>query len=633
MVIEKIRLENWLSHVDTTLTFEKTTSLRGENGSGKTSVESGFEMLLTGRNVQTDDKGAGSRDLIRRGAEKAVITAILKDGERHIHMRCSITEKSGRTVAIKDPSDETWTGGDYLTSLAAKREILDCLINGRYFLDMDDARRKKLLAGILLPEVCEFEEWVRPALVECGIQTNSALRAFDQITLTHDNAYDVRKLINRLIKDWKEPEPVPPTVDLAVIRARLAERQTSRTDLAVKKGKIVGKFEDDKKARERASGKAGELQGKLTTEVKRRAQAAQGELSKARLQEAEKTAGKAEEGKKLEEEIARLNGEMTASKRHLASLQDLGEASECPTCHQPITVEAFTAVCAPAQEQHKKLAKAYQKALDDSKACGDYAAAQKLVDTHNQAVKDLALIDSRIKDLEGEIHEATQANATPPASQPDTTEIDAQIADLDSRIEKGSAALADAIRGEEIKLAWDRAQEAKKKLDAKQALLEKLVDYFGPKGIQAKLLDEHVGGFQESMNKVLVGWNFRCELQFDPFSFRAGLAGSAECFSLRTMSAGQRAMFAAAFQVALAKVSGFNFAWVDDAEVFSNENRVTLFKNLVAADLEQAIVMAADVRREIPRDENKQPRPGTAFYLFTLDRSGAVPTTVVERLT
>ena len=173
----------------------------------------------------------------------------------------------------------------------------------------------------------------------------------------------------------------------------------------------------------------------------------------------------------------------------------------------------------------------------------------------------------------------------------------------------------------------------KKKLDTKQETLEKLVEYFGPKGIQAKFLDEHVGPFQASMNAVLAGWNFRCELQFEPFSFRAGLAGSGECFALRAMSAGQRAMFAAAFQVALAKVTGFNFVFVDDAEVFSEQNRVTLFKNLLGAGLDQAFVLAADVRRNIPVDQSGQPRAGMAFYLFTLDRSGAVPTTVVERLT
>ena len=628
MFIQKIRLENFLSHVDTTLELEKIVGLRGENGSGKTSVEAAIEMLFTGRSVQTDDKGSGSRDLIRRGADKAVITAEFKDGDRRMRMRCSITEKSGRTIAIKDPADESWTGGDYLTTLAAKREILDCLINGSYFLEMDDARQKKLLAGILLPQTVALEDSVASDLKECGLTVDLSLRAFDLIVSAYDKAFNERKLINRLIKEWQEPEAASGApVDLKVIRDRLRERQDARTQVALQKQKALDAFEEAQRRRTRSSERAVTLQGKLTIENQRRSQVAQGELSKARLQEAEKSAGRAQEGAKLEAEIARLNGELSASKRRQVELEKLGEEDKCPTCSQPVTPEAFAAVVAPVNEQHKKLTAAYQKALDDRKACGDYAAAQKLVDAHNQAVKDLALIDSHVADITAEIHEITDGAAEPAPTAPNTSELDAQLADLDGRIEKGNAALSDAIRAEERKTAYDTAMESKKKLDAKQGKLENLVAYFGPKGIQAKLLDEHVGGFQDSMNKVLAGWGFSCDLQFEPFSFRAGIAGSPETFSLRTMSAGQRGMFIAAFQVALAKVSGFNFVCVDDAEVFSTENRSTLFRNLVAAELDQAIVIAADVKREVPQ------RPDTAFYLFTLDRSGAVPTTKVERLT
>lgn len=637
MFIQKLRLENWLSHVDTTLTFERTTGLRGENGSGKTSVEAAIEYILTGRSVQTDDKGSGARELIRRGADKAVLTVDFVDSDkRALRMRCSVTEKSGRTIAIKDPADESWTGGDYLNNFAARREVLDCLLNSHYFLDMDDARQKKLLAGILLPAIVDLEEWVRPALAECGLTIDWSLRAFDLITAAHDKAYNERKVINMLIKEWKEPEAPPAApVDLRVIRDRLKERQDARTTLAIKKGKIVGKFEDDKKARERAGGKAGELQGKLTTEVQRRAQVAKDELSKGRLKEAEEAVKHLDAAKKLDGLIAETTSELAHVRRDIAKLCDVGEAGKCPTCLQVVSDADFERISAPSAQRQNELITLEGEQQQNRKLLGDPEGAQKLLDAHAQAVKDLALIDGRIRDIEEEIREVTQLNAIAPATEPDTTEINAQLADLDTRIEKGNAALADAIRAEERKATYDAAMESKKKLDAKQETLEKLVAYFGPglKGIQTKLLDEHVGGFQESMNKVLAGWNFRCQLQFEPFSFRAGLAGSTECFGLRAMSAGQRAMFAAAFQVALAKVTSFNFVCVDDAEVFSADNRKILFKNLVASQLDQVIVMAADVKLEIPRDQDQQPAPGTVFYLLSLDRSGAVPTTKVERLT
>ena len=49
MFIESLHLKNWLSYSDTMLELAQLTSVRGENGSGKTSIEQVLEMLYTGR--------------------------------------------------------------------------------------------------------------------------------------------------------------------------------------------------------------------------------------------------------------------------------------------------------------------------------------------------------------------------------------------------------------------------------------------------------------------------------------------------------------------------------------------------------------------------------------------------------
>jgi hypothetical protein len=79
--------------------------------------------------------------------------------------------------------------------------------------------------------------------------------------------------------------------------------------------------------------------------------------------------------------------------------------------------------------------------------------------------------------------------------------------------------------------------------------------------------------------------------------------------------------------VALAKVSGLNFVVVDEADMFLDANRGQLYRGLVAAKLDQVIVLQSDLRREIPKVAN------AVFYMLQLDRSGDVPTTKVERLT
>jgi hypothetical protein len=413
----------------------------------------------------------------------------------------------------------------------------------------------------------------------------------------------------------------------------LGERQRQRTDVALARQRLLDKFEENQRARAKNSGKAGELQGKLTTEAQRRAQVAQGELSKARLKEMEEAVKHMDAAKALDVRITETSAALAEVRRTMAGFNDLGQSGKCPTCTQPVTDEVFDRIAEPFLLRQNELITLEGELQQTRKQLGDPEGAQRTLDAHNQAVKDLALIDEKIKNLEEEIHEITDGSAEPTPTAPNTSELDTQLKEIDARIEAGNTKLSEALAVDAKKTAYESAMLTKKKLDAKQATLEKLVEHFGPKGIQAKLLDEHVGPFEKSMNQVLAGWGFKCELQFEPFSFRAGLVGSGELFTLRAMSRGQRAMFGAAFQVALAKVTGFNLVFVDDAEVFSEQNRVTLFKNLLGAGLDQAFVLAADVKRNIPVDQNGQARPGMVFYLFTLDRSGAVPTTKVERLT
>ena len=633
MYISKIHLFNWLSHPDTTLDLDALTALRGENGSGKTSVQSGLEILFTGRAVQTDDKGSGAKDLIRRGADKAAITIDLTDQGRAFRMRCSVTEKSGRTLNIKDPNDPSWTGSEYLTTLATRREVLDCLINGRYFTEMEDARQQRLLAAIVLPQAIEWEEWVKPALHECEIALDWSMKAFDLIALAYEKSFKERTMINRLVKEWKEPqEPAANHDNAEEIRARLAQRQQQKTELAQQRGQILAQFDARMQDRQRLLDEGLRLQRRLSEELERKKVVGADVLSKAALKEKTAIASGLQEAARLDSEIAVIQAKITDLTKFLEQFDKVSEVAKCPTCHQAIPEEHFNQVAGQYIAKKDEAIAMERKLQGLRKALGDPAGAKGAIDAHERAEKNLELVQKHITEAEAAIQQnKAQVEAIgeiKESDKPDTTEIDTQLADMDTRIQRGTAALGEAINAKNAKEAYDQANAAKAKLTKKQETLDKLVEYFGsgPKGVQAKVLGQHAGAFQDSMNTFLAGWNFKCALSFEPWSFRAGLVHGEEMFSLRAMSDGQRAMFGAAFQVALAKVTGINFVCIDAAEVFSNENRITLFKNLMAAKLEQAIVIAADVRREIPN------RAGTAFYMFTLDGSSGVPTSRVERL-
>ena len=633
MKISSLHLYNFLSHQDSMLALDAISSVRGENGSGKTSIEQALEMLYTGRSDSTDDKGSGLRDLIRRGEDKCAITAEITDatllGGRTAKMRCSITEKSGRTIIIKDPADESWTGSEFLSMLALKREVLDCLINSRYFIGMDDARQKKLLAGIILPATVDWDAWVQPAMNECELRVDWSLKAFDLMGLAYQAAYDERKAINRKLKDWREPDPVAVSeMDAQAIRARLKERQDQRTQLALDRQKLVDKWQRAQDASGRLQTKLAALEAKLKTDEERKETAQFALLGKTALKAAQTLAAGAEKAKQIDADIQRTTGELAEVRRTLAKLNDLGESGKCAMCGRPVTEAEWLKFAQPSIDKHDLLIGSERDLQAARKALGDYDGAQRVLTAHQQAEKDLALIGSHIAEIEGEI-ESVQAEIKQAAevTQPNTAEIDTKIADLDTRIEKGNTALTEAIQADTKRQAYTAAMDAKKKLDAKKELLEKLVDYWGPKGIQGKLLDQHVGGFEGNMNKVLANWGFAAHLSFEPYQFGVSFAGKEQVYALRCISKSQKAMFSIAFQVALAKVSGLNFVVVDEADMFLDANRGQLYRGLVAAKLDQVIVLQSDLRREIPKV------PNAVFYMLQLDRSGDVPTTKVERLT
>ena len=633
MKLKTLHLHNWLSHQDTMLELSDLVSIRGINGGGKSSIEMGVQCLLTGRCEATDDKGSGLRDLIRRSEDKCAITAEITDatllGGRTAKMRCSITEKSGRTIIIKDPADESWTGSEFLSMLALKREVLDCLINSRYFIGMDDARQKKLLYGIILPATVDWDAWVQPAMNECELRVDWSLKAFDLMGLAYQAAYDERKAINRKLKDWREPDPVAVSeMDAQAIRARLKERQDQRTQLALDRQKLVDKWQRGQDASGRLQTKLAALEAKLKTDQERKETAQFALLGKAALKAAQALAAGAEKAKQIDAEIEQNNADLRAARKALATFSDASDAGKCSMCTRPITDEQIIAIGGQLAAPIAKMQERDHKLQDDRKALGDFAGGQQAVEAHKQAEKDLALIGSHIAEIEGEI-ESVQAEIKQAAevTQPNTAEIDIKIADLDTRIEKGNTALTEAIQADTKRQAYTAAMDAKKKLDAKKELLEKLVDYWGPKGIQGKLLDQHVGGFEGSMNKVLANWGFAAHLSFEPYQFGVSFAGKEQVYALRCISKSQKAMFSIAFQVALAKVSGLNFVVVDEADMFLDANRGQLYRGLVAAKLDQVIVLQSDLRREIPKV------PNAVFYMLQLDRSGDVPLTKVERLT
>ncbi len=104
MLLE-VRLRDFRIHEEKDLRLEKGINLfHGENGSGKTSILEAIHLVLKGKSFRT----ASTADLIREGAESAVVIVVaeVKDARRTIARQLS--RKAGMRMRIdgKDPTSK-----------------------------------------------------------------------------------------------------------------------------------------------------------------------------------------------------------------------------------------------------------------------------------------------------------------------------------------------------------------------------------------------------------------------------------------------------------------------------------------------------------------------------------------------
>jgi len=624
-----LHLVNFLSHTDTQLQFDRLSIVRGLNGVGKSSLEQAIEFLLTGRAESTDDRGAGAKDLIHKGAEKAYITAeIEQDGEKR-KLRCILTEKSGRDVKAKRDDDPSYKGEDWIQWLASKRDIISCLVNGRYFVDMAPAAQKELLAGIILPDSYIWPDWVEGAVANAGIKVDWSGKPFDIIASVYDQAFKDRTAVNREIKQWQEPvQPASSDVSVDDIRAKLKMRQDERTALALERQKLLSGYQSSIADKDRAQKSVQRLEQRLEAERSTMNEVSSRILSPAKVKELQKIADGAKRAIELDTQIAEKNQRIRECNESIAVIEELAENPKCPTCKQSVTGDMLNAMLGPVAKLQGDLNKEVAALYHERKLLGDYEGAKKALEAHAQAERDLKLVQHRVHDFEKELKSAQDdLSKIQELPTPDTSDLDAKLADYDKRIQVGQDALVKAAQAVEQKSAYEKAWAYKKTLDAKLANLEKLIEYFGPKGVQAQLLDQHVGGFESVMNAVLVKWGFRCHLQFDPYSFGISFGDSETIFNLRTISKSQRYRFAVAFQIALASATGFRFAVIDGADILDNPGRMAFFSAMLNADMDQIIVCQTDDRTTVPQAKN------TTFYMLSMEPQDGVPVTTVRQLT
>ncbi len=211
---------------------------------------------------------------------------------------------------------------------------------------------------------------------------------------------------------------------------------------------------------------------------------------------------------------------------------------------------------------------------------------------------------------------------------PEVPDQDSEISTLEGRIAKGKELLVKARTHwtllDQYETALKRQQKAKADVDE----LERLVELLGPKGARVAALSEAMGKFEAAINPYLAAFGWTVTFSVDPWDVLASSGGAIGGESMRpveTYSRSERFRIGIALQLAIAQLSGLNFAIVDETDMLDAANRAIVTKMLLTAPLEQVLILGTrETKVELPKV------PGVlAYRLVTQDGRTAIAETVV----
>lgn len=603
MRINTLAIENFRSHQKTELELERITAIRGPNAVGKSSIEDALGFLFAGRTMSTGTNGQGADRLIRKGTDKAIVTADLGNGTK---ARASLTEKGGRSYQAK---------GDGIPSI--DRNVWSCLCSTRYFGRLKPEEQRDLLAGLVVPKDLPYPEDVVEVLGEAFRgQSGDVLMDIDD---AYKIAFESRTEVGRRIRDWREPlKPAENDADPVAVREQIKMRQHELDQLRADRTTLLAGYDaatkDTKDLEARKTSEEEVLRSARAERVAHQVDV----LSKETLDQLKALMKKQPEQKRLSRILADQVAAVESTELAVERAQNIeSHGGTCPTCSQELTGEALQAIYEPLLKANREATaerdktQAELKALDV--AAGEFADAESRIEKHAQAKVGVQRANHAIETAEAKLANITKSleGAGEDAPAPDTTELDASIVNLESRLERGWNIYNEASMAAQRKIDYDKAWAARKELDLEAAKLTRACEVLGPKGARVKILNDHLNAFVGRMNGLLQMWGYTIDFTLEPYKFL--LERGKWQVELDMLSESEKLRFGIAFQVALSMHLQVGFVVIDQMDVLDAQSRSVLFNLLWDTEgIEQAILLLTDEKIEAPA------APGSVFYRFGL---------------
>ena len=622
MKIKTLRLQSYRNHADTTLNLQEASlvCVRGANASGKSSIGQAISVNLTNTTMGLDTQGKGFTAKIKTGDSKAVITTEIQGKHLLRNVVTLNTNTSGRTSNVEcvdEPEDNRIVNG-FKNFLSDRKSALLIATNTDHFNRQEEKEQTNLLAKLVLPSHYDFPkdkiESVNDILGANQIDFDGD--PFDVITNAYKRLYKERETINRQVKEFTIPEvlPIPKGVDSESLQTQLTEIRAKRSNLQLERDTAVTTANNIEVKRGILQTKIEGLRAELDRGKKRLVVLDTEILSADKVQGLTSTIGKEEELKTLKNQHAGLHGSMVAVNEQIRRLKEtIDIGTTCPTCEQDIDASKIAKLIADLEKEYADADQEIQKLDTKVEAIGDVEAAKESLRKHDEAVKEKGELEASLTETvkQGKATKA-ELEALPEASNA-TLPFNDPLAELQDKEDKINEQIRPVIAAEERAKERERLTEQLKKLQAKAAKLDSLVDYFGKDGVKKTLIGQFVGGFENKINSVMDAFGYKTALTMEPFAFEVQTARG-YVGPVKELSGAEEHIFKVAFQCAVSIAAGINFVVIDEIEEFGEDIRPCIYQKIFSllqdGVLEQAIMIGFSLDKTLPKPQ----APGSRYF-------------------
>ncbi len=574
----------------------------GVNASGKSTLREAVRFALTGSVKDADNNDLPGELLAPSflGVSEAAASVVV-DGIGRVERQWRPGTYTLNAHGITGTS--TVQQQALYDKLSTTEAMLQAVIDSRNFLRLHHAKGKALIMGLLDVRVVIDEEG------------NGREYTLDELDAAYKDAFEQRKLAKLKQKGFALP-PVPGPPETKMTLPRIEERlQECRQELddALK---VVGE----------TSGMRAILRGRrrYCLDI----------LHTTPKADPVYIAGLRNQIDELEERLGIMEAEpvtprpaqdedLSASGR----LHILRNRAEALAKHHPDKgcVLDPEVPCETAKVRFTRAAKVVQAEIDAAPLLVSRAPAiplpSPMTDLRRQLdefKRILAAHDRSQEDYERVTTELTEVDAKLSAL-PDTTEAEQDVEELRAKVAKGETLLRVSKDHQKAVGAYDKALQAQQALQADVDRLEARCALLGPTGARVAALAEKLGAFEEQVNVVTsaFGWTFK--VQVEPWQVMANDR------PVQSYSWSEQYRIGIALQLAIAKLSGLDFAIVDELDLLDAANRKILFQMLYNADLGQIVILATrepDVA--LPTQKNGSPLPNTLCYRLGIQEHRSV---------